>query len=81
MYIFCTYGGNAPPVGGGGNPPGEKFFTIGIFRKKASKYAKLMVEPYIYDNLNQMYHFFLFKKKKHFEIRLEGNRLVSFVPL
>ena len=37
---------------------GEKFFTIGIFRENTSKYAKLMAEPYICDNLNQIYQFF-----------------------
>ena len=38
-------GGNTPLVGGrGSNPPGEKFFTVGIFRKNTSKHAKQMVE-------------------------------------
>ena len=36
-------------------PSGKKFFTIVIFRKNTSKYAKLMVELYICDNLNQIY--------------------------
>ena len=42
---------NSPP------PPREKFFTIGIFKKNTSKYAKLMFELYICDNLNQIYRF------------------------
>ena len=62
----------------------EKFFTIGIFRKNTSKYAKLMVEPYICDNLNHNYRFFSFLTKNfeiHLENRLEGNALISFVDL
>ena len=48
------------PLQGGSNLPleggGKKFFTVGIFIKRnTSKYAKLMVEPYICDNLNQIY--------------------------
>ena len=58
IYNFCTYGGNTPPRRGRSNPPGEKFFNAGIFRKNASKYAKLMVERYVCDNLNQIYRFF-----------------------
>ena len=34
------------------NPP---LFIIGIFRKSASKYAKLMIELYVCDNLIQIY--------------------------
>ena len=37
------------------HPPREIFVTVGIFRKNTSKYAKLMVELYICDNLNQIY--------------------------
>ena len=46
-------------------PPGEKFFTVGIFRKNTSKYAELMVEPYICDSLNQVYHFFFIFNQKN----------------
>ena len=42
----------------------EKFFTVGIFRKNTSSYAKLMVEPCIGDNLNQIYRFLKFSTKK-----------------
>ena len=44
-------------------PQGEKFFTVGIFSKNTSKYAKLTVEPYSYGNLNQIYRFFHFNNK------------------
>ena len=58
------------PLQEGSNPPpGENFLTIGIFRKNTSKYAKLMVEPYTCDNLNQIYRFFSFLTK-NFEIHL-----------
>ena len=60
MYIWGQYS----PRRGGSNPPGEKFFTVSIFRKNVSKYAKLIVEPYICDNLNHNYRFFLFLIKK-----------------
>ena len=53
-----------PPQGGGVTPPGEKFFTVNVFRKNISKHSILMVEPYICDNLNQTYRFFLFLRKK-----------------
>ena len=65
------YGGNTPPVEEyfstplviRGVSPGENFFTIGILRKSTSKYAKLMVEPYICDILRQIYQFFHFYQK------------------
>ena len=44
-------------------PPEEKFFTIDIFRKNTSKYAKLMVEPYYYEFVNivcKIYIYYLF---------------------
>ena len=58
--------------------PGENFFTFGIFRKNTKKHPKLMVEPYMCDNLNQIYRstfFFFFnnnnkKKKKFIQKRL-----------
>ena len=46
--------------------PAEKFFTVDIFRKNASKYVKLIVKPYVCGNLYQIYRFsfsFLTKKK------------------
>ena len=49
-----------PPQGGESNPSGKKFFTVSIFRKNVSKYAKLMVEPYVCDNLNHIDRFFSF---------------------
>ena len=78
---FCIYGDNTPPAGGEVTPPGEKFFTVSIFRKNVSKYVKLMVEPYICDNLNHNYRFFSFLTKKNLKLenRLEGIRLISFV--
>ena len=54
---------------GGNTPPGEKFFTVNFFRKKTSKYAKLIVESCICDNLNQIYQYFPFLTK-NFEIHL-----------
>ena len=42
-HNFCIYRGNTPPVGGKDvTLSGEKFFTVGIFRKNTSKYVKLM---------------------------------------
>ena len=56
VHNFCIHGGNAPPPWGeGASPSEEKFITVGIFRKNASKPTKLMVEPYICDNLTQIY--------------------------
>ena len=64
MYNFCMYAGNTP-LKGAKYPPGQKYFTIVIFRKKTSKCAKLMDETYICDNLNQIYgFFFIFNNKK-----------------
>ena len=45
-------------------PSGEKFFIVAIFRKKTSKYTKLIIEPYIYDNLNRIYRFFFIFNEK-----------------
>ena len=61
LYIWGQYFTHK----GEGNPQGRIFFTVGIFKKNILKYAKLMFEPYISDNLNQIYHFFLsyFKRK------------------
>ena len=44
IYNFCKYRSNTPPVGVEVASPKENFFTVGIFRKTISKYAKLMVE-------------------------------------
>ena len=63
IYNFCVYRGNTPPVEVEKMPPGEKFFILGIFWKNTSKYAKLIVEPHICNNLNQIYRFFHLKKK------------------
>ena len=91
VHILCMYRGNIPPPVGCGvdNSPLKKFFTIGIFKKNASKYTKIMVESHICDNLNQNYSIFLIFNKKKFlnsfrndlENCLEGNRLISFVHL
>ena len=68
MYNFGMNRGNTP-LAGRGPLGGEKIFTVGIFRKNASKYAKLIVEPYICENLNQIYRFFPFIPK-NFQIHL-----------
>ena len=60
MYNFCVYGGNTLSVVGEATASGVKFFTVGIFRKEASKYGKLILGPHIWDNLNQIYRFFHF---------------------
>ena len=45
-----------------------KIFNIDIFfRKNASKYPKLMIEPYAWGNLNQIYRLFFIFSKKDFE--------------
>ena len=51
LYTYILYTYSSPGEG-------EKFFTVGIFRKDTFKYAKVMVEPYICGNLNQIYRFF-----------------------
>ena len=73
MYNFCIYGGilrrrqtDGQTDCEGGTPPsmgeipslGRVIFNIGIFRKKGSKYAKLLTEPYMCENLNGIYRFF-----------------------
>ena len=62
IYNFSTYGVNTLPewVEVTSPPSGKKYFTVGIFRKNTSKYAKLMAEPYICDDLNHKYRFFFF---------------------
>ena len=45
-------------------PSGAKFFTVDIFRMNTSKYAKLMVQSYICDILNQIYRLFSLLTKK-----------------
>ena len=53
LYIvFCIFGGQYSPRRAERKPPGKNFSTIGIFNNNTSKYAKLMVEPFIGDNLN-----------------------------
>ena len=68
--------------------PVENFFNIVIFRKNSSKYAELVVEPFVCDNLNQIYRFSLFLTKTFWmsfrnviENRQEGTKLISFVHL
>ena len=75
--------GDTAPVGGKVTTPENFFFNIDIFRKNTSEYAKLMVEPCICDNLNHNYNFFFIFNKKilKLENRLEGIRLISFVPV
>ena len=63
IFYFCVHGmhtkcmhtrGQLLPltVGGRSKPsPGKTFFTVGIFRKNTSKYAKQMVEQYARDIL------------------------------
>ena len=56
MHNSCTCGSNIPPpIGEKVQPLGEKIFNIRIFRQKASKYTKLMIELYVCDILNQNY--------------------------
>ena len=58
IYYFCTCGYNASLRRWEEPSPGEKFLNTGIFfTKSVSKYAELMVELYICDNLNQIYRF------------------------
>ena len=74
MHNFCTSGAIIPPLGGKIFVPGEKFFNTGIFRMKASKYAKLIIKPYVCVNLNKIYRFlfsFFTKKKNWKEYNLE----------
>ena len=51
-YIILIIVGYSSSVGDGVIYQGRNFFNIGIFRKNASKYAKLMIEPYFGINLN-----------------------------
>ena len=75
------YGGNTHPVRGKVIPWGENFFTVGIFRKNSSKYANLMIESCICDDLSQIYKIFKWKKLKFIlpKNRLEDKRLIFFV--
>ena len=50
-YIILLYVG-AIPFGEEVTHPGKKSLATSIFRKDTSKYAKLMLEPYICDILN-----------------------------
>ena len=68
-------------------PPGEKCFNNG---KNASKSTKLIVEPYICDNLSRIYRFFLIFNKtilkgtsfrNVLENRLKNNELIFFLHL
>ena len=73
IYNFCMYGSNLPR--------GRNFFAICIIRKNASKYAKLMVESYICDNLYQVYRFFSFWTKqflKSFSQKIDKNLLKNY---
>ena len=70
---------------GGVSPPRGNFLTVRIFRKNTLKFAKLMVEPHVCDNLSQIYGFLSFFNKKILknvlENRLENNKMISFVHL
>ena len=55
--LLSVEGNLAPP------PSAEKIFNIGIFRKNASKYTKVMVAQDVWDNLNQIYRLFSFLTK------------------
>ena len=71
MYNFAYIGRILPRMGGeGGNKPpgGGELFYRWYIKKDTSKYAKLMVEPYICDNLHQIYRFFSFLTN-NFEIQ------------
>ena len=62
---MCAWGHNLPRREGSNPfPPGKKFFTVCIFRKNTSKFAKVMFEPYTRDILNQFYRFFSFLRRK-----------------
>ena len=56
MYNFCVCKSilymYASPVEGKYPPWGRGLFNFVIFRKNASNYAKLIVEPYVCDNLS-----------------------------
>ena len=51
MFNFFIHENNTPPLGGWSKPPEGKI-SGDIFRKNTSKYAKIMAELYICDNLN-----------------------------
>ena len=62
---FCVCGDNTSSLRGKDpRPPGENFLiTVFLEKKKASKYAKLMVELHVCDNLTKFTDFFIFNKK------------------
>ena len=72
------------PRGERNNFSGGNYFdiSIGIFRKNTSKYAKLIVESYMYDNVNQIHHFLFHFSQKNFEIHLvkksSGRQQIDF---
>ena len=49
IHNFCTRKDNTRLIGGD-NASGGNFFNISVFRKNASKYAKLLVEQDVFDN-------------------------------
>ena len=51
-------GGQSTKVGGDRINLREIFFSLILFRKNASKYPKVIAEPYICDNLNKIYQLF-----------------------
>ena len=54
---YCPHKGKVLHEGEVFPPLGEKFCTVGIFRKNTSKYTDLMIEPYICNDLNQIDQF------------------------
>ena len=73
-YNFCICENNIFSVGD--VTPEENFFNIAFFKKNISKYARLIVEPYICDHLNKIWFILIFnqkKKKKSFR-KLSGKQ-------
>ena len=81
--IFVHMGAILPPQEGSNSLQGRNFLPLLFSERSPKKYAKLMVEAYICDNLNKIYKFYLIfsKKKIVLENCLEGIRLISFVHL
>ena len=75
MYIW----GKTPPVGWEVAPHWRVFLPL-VFSGRTQKYAKLMVEPYTYDNLNQICRFFYIfnNNKKKIESHLETSQIGFF---
>ena len=63
-------GGNTALVGGGSYSQGENVFTVDIFIKNTSKYAKVMVESCTRCKLNQIHRDLLILTKNFFKFIL-----------